>query len=358
MIAVVVGTRPEAIKMAPVIRALRAAGLPVVVVGVRQHHELTSRALGEFDLHPNIWVGSAPTDGIPQFVGSTANALSDLFTCFKTKLLLVQGDTATALAGTLGAHTARVVVGHVEAGLRTKNPWDPWPEEWNRRMIDHGAQLWFAPTPKAWENLQTEGIQAEMVGQTGIDALLWMKDIVHENLGPSLVERATFGWKGDHPAILASLHRREAWGAPLERAAKALVRLSQEWPVVFLSHPSDAVRKVEKVLRESPLVNIVEPQDYRMTVQTLLQCHLVVTDSGGLQEEAPALGKYTLICREQTERTEVIDAAMGELVGFDEDVIVERARMQMSVKREPRMLFGDGHASERIARTVKEFLGL
>lgn len=347
MIAVVAGTRPESIKMAPVVRALRRAGLSAEIVLVRQHPELATAALAEFSLSPDRECGAPPRDGVVDFVGRALPELAEVFRL--ASLVLVQGDTATALAGTLAAHAAHVPVGHVEAGLRTADPWEPWPEEWNRRLIDHGSQMWFAPTWRALDHLRAEGLGGELTGNTGIDALLWMREMLPQKAAPALF---------DLPGILVSLHRREAWGEPLRRAMGAVRRLAEEWPVVILHHPSPAVEEAVRPLRGCPGVRVVEPQDYATVIRALADCRLVLTDSGGLQEEAPALGKPVLVVRALTERMEVVEAGMGEVVGHDPVRIVGAVRRWAAPGRTyaPAFPFGDGTAAVRIAESVARFV--
>jgi UDP-N-acetylglucosamine 2-epimerase (non-hydrolysing) len=345
VIVLVAGTRPEAIKLAPVVRVLRERGIDCTFIGVRQHPELLEMALAEFHLGVDLWVGKEPKDGLAPFL---AAALPELDVVLRgAGVVVVQGDTATALAGTLAAHTAQVPVAHVEAGLRTDNPWDPWPEEWNRRLIDHGSELWFAPTAAALRTLYDEGLQGEMTGNTGIDALLWAREMGAE--GPSLF---------DEPGILVSLHRREAWGEPLRQVAGAVAKLADEFPVVFLDHPSPAVQAATGLLRIHPNVRVCEPQGYRATVRALAECRLVVTDSGGFQEEAPSLGKPVLVTRERTERPETISCGLGELVGYDCDRILGAAQRWLADTRdhEPQYPFGDGNAAARVVDAIQEFL--
>lgn len=345
MITLVAGTRPEAIKLAPVVRALRSHRVEHTLVGVRQHPRLLKSALAEFGLAVDVWVGQEPRRGLAAFVGGALPELAAVLA--GERLAVVQGDTATALAGTLAAHAARVPVAHVEAGLRTDDPWDPWPEEWNRRLVDHGSELRFAPTARALAALRREGLDGELTGNTGIDALLWARDL---GAGGALLF--------DEPGILVSLHRREAWGDRLAGAVAAVAAAADEWPVVFLHHPSPAVEAAAAPLRGHPGVRFCEPQGYRATVRALASCRLVLTDSGGLQEEAPALGKPVLVVRDRTERPEAISCGLGELVGYDPVRIVEAVRRWMGgpAEREPQFPFGDGRAAGRIVESVTRFL--
>lgn len=345
MITLVAGTRPEAIKIAPLVRVLRERRLPHTLVGVRQHPALLEAALAEFNLEVDLWVGQESKAGLASFLGAALPEMAA--TLAGARVVVVQGDTATALVGTLAAHTAKVPVAHVEAGLRTGDPWDPWPEEWNRRMIDHGSELWFAPTMAALRALSNEGIDGELTGNTGIDALFWAKELGSE--APSLF---------DAPGILVSLHRREAWGAPLQQVVSAVVTLADEFPVVFLDHPSPAVQAVVGPLQTHPNVRFCAPQGYRATVRALAECQLVITDSGGFQEEAPALGKPVLVTRERTERPETIACGLGELVGYNSALIVELAQqwMRNAADHKPQLPFGDGNAAERIVNAVQRFL--
>lgn len=357
-LACIVGTRPEAIKMAPVIQASAARqGCRPVVVATAQHRELLDQALGWFGITADYDLGLMETDQpVHALMARALPPLVALLAAERPDWVLVQGDTTTAFCAALAAFYEKIPVGHVEAGLRTGDLHCPFPEEANRRLTDALAQHCFAPTQRARDNLLAEGIPPERItvtGNTGIDALF----MLHEGgAAPSGGQLAQVG--PDARIVLVTVHRRESFGSPLEAICRALRRLVLEHPdvtVVYPVHPNPHVRDpVYHHLDACPRIRLVEPLPYPDLVQLMRHATLVLTDSGGIQEEAPSLGKPVLVLREVTERPEGLEAGVAILVGTDEDRIVAEAsrllRDQAAYAAMARRVnpYGDGKAAERI----------
>ncbi|MBI2362847.1 MAG: UDP-N-acetylglucosamine 2-epimerase (non-hydrolyzing), partial [Elusimicrobia bacterium] len=293
-VLVVLGTRPEAVKLAPVVRALRRRGLRTVVVSTGQHRELLKEALAEVGLRPAADLGlMRPGLSHGLLSARVLAGLTPLIGRLKPSLALVQGDTTTAAAAALACLYAGVPVGHVEAGLRSFDRKNPFPEEDNRVVADHLSALHFAPTPAALANLRREGLSgrwAMVTGNTAVDAVRWA------------ARRAP---RREEGCVLVTLHRRESFGAPLAGMLGALVRLSGRFPgvrFVFPAHPNPAVRSAVRRLPRRARLRVVAPLPYRGFVGLLASCRFVLTDSGGVQEEAAALGKPVLVARDATER--------------------------------------------------------
>jgi UDP-N-acetylglucosamine 2-epimerase (non-hydrolysing) len=358
----VVGTRPEVVKMAPVIRRLRrpGSGLDVRVLTTGQHRGLLDRALADFAIVPDRDLDlMRPDQRLADVTAKALAAIADDLGRDPPDLVLAQGDTTTTLATALACHFARVPFGHVEAGLRTGRPHDPFPEEKNRVVAGHLADLHFAPTPEARCNLLREGIDngaIHVTGNTVIDAL----SLAADREVPLPVVPATPRF------LLVTVHRRENFGAPLERicdALRDLVRHDPALSVVCPVHPNPHVGGVVRArLGGLDRVHLIEPVGYLPFVALMKAAALILTDSGGVQEEAPALGKLVLVLRETTERVEGI--AEGEtvlLVGTRREAIVAavRERLDGPPRAGPaRNPYGDGWASERIARVISARFGI
>ena len=352
-VAVVLGTRPEAIKLAPVILALRArSDWQTLVILTGQHQEMVAQVMDLFSIVPdrNLHI-MQPRQTLTQITCGSLTGLEPLLREFAPQVLLVQGDTTTAFASALAAFYQQIPIGHVEAGLRTDNLFSPYPEEANRRLISQIAQLHFAPTPQAVANLHRSDVTGEvyLTGNTVIDALLHVASL---DLPPP--DRDLFD---QYRVILATVHRRENWGA-LQPIAQSFLTILEHCPDVALFlplHPNPAVREpLQALLGNHPRIRLAEPLPYGSLVSALKHSHLVMTDSGGLQEEAPSLGKPVLVLRDTTERPEAIAAGTAQLVGTDTDRIVAAALpllqdqalyQRMSTIANP---FGDGHATDRI----------
>jgi len=359
------GTRPEAIKMAPVIRALqgRTGQFECAVCVSAQHREMLDQVLGVFGLSADHDLDLMRPDQTPAQVASRVlDLLPPLLAATGPDVVLVQGDTMTTFAAALAAHLARIPVGHVEAGLRTGDRHRPFPEEMNRLLTTRLASLHFAPTERARDALLAEGIPSSAVlltGNTVIDALLQtlregyrFRDPRLEQLDPA------------RRLVLVTVHRRESFGAPLRSICDAVTRLASAYPstdFVLPVHPNPAVRQtVGECLEGLPNVRLIEPVGYVEFVHLMRRSHLVLTDSGGIQEEAPSLGKPVLVLREVTERPEGIEAGTASLVGTGCERIVARTRELLDDPAAYRSMaravnpYGDGHAGERIADALTQ----
>jgi UDP-N-acetylglucosamine 2-epimerase len=367
---VVFGTRPEAIKMVPVIAALREfPDIRTSVVVTAQHREMLDQVLELFAVRPDEDLDlMAPGQDLAGLFAKIVTGLSEVLCRRRPDMVLVHGDTSTTLAAALAAFYARIPIGHVEAGLRTRNLQAPWPEEANRRLTAPLASLHFAPTEAARRNLWEEGIVegVHVTGNTVVDTLL----SVNARLEADPHMRATLASRFPFldPArrlLLVTGHRRENFGAGFEQICLALRDLAGRGDVqiVYPVHLNPNVQKpVNRILGEIPGVFLVPPQDYLPFVYLMGRASLILTDSGGIQEEAPSLGKPVLVLRETTERPEAVHARTVCLVGTNRERIVreanrllddERAYLEMARAHNP---YGDGHAAQRIAGIVRETL--
>jgi UDP-N-acetylglucosamine 2-epimerase (non-hydrolysing) len=363
VVVCVVGTRPEAVKMAPVVlRLRRAEGLRVRLISTGQHRELLDQALADFGLVADRDLGlMRPGQTLAEVTSRALTALDEAFETERPDFVLAQGDTTTVLASALASYYRRVPFGHVEAGLRTGHAYRPFPEEKNRVLASHLAELHFAPTPRARLNLLREGIadaSVHVTGNTGIDAL----KLALERPTPLPVEPET------DRMILVTAHRRESFGAPLLEVCRALRDLVEREPrlsVVFPVHPNPSVRgPVEAALGGIPRIRLIDPVGYPQFVALMRAAFLILTDSGGVQEEGPSLGKPVLVLRDETERPEAVEAGTVRLVGPHRDAIVEAVE---ALSNRPDLYrkfatvanpYGDGWASERIARVLLDRFGL
>jgi UDP-N-acetylglucosamine 2-epimerase (non-hydrolysing) len=368
-IVVAFGTRPEAIKMAPVIHALRQSpGIEPRVVVTAQHRHMLDQALDLFQIAPDLDLDlMRPGQGLDPLFASILTGMADMLQQQRPDLVLVHGDTTTTLATALASFHARIPLGHVEAGLRTGNMQAPWPEEANRRLVAPLARINFAPTDQARQNLLAEGIDKAAIhvtGNTVIDALLWATALLKadpqkRNACASQLPPLQAG----RHLVLVTGHRRENFGVAFERICTALRVLAErnDVQIVYPVHLNPHAREpAHRLLSGLPNVQLIEPLEYLPFALLMQQCRLVITDSGGIQEEAPALGKPVLVMREVTERPEAIRAGTARLVGTDTEAIVrtasvllddETAYQQMSQTRNP---YGDGQAATRIARVIAE----
>jgi UDP-N-acetylglucosamine 2-epimerase (non-hydrolysing) len=361
-ILVVLGTRPEAVKLAPVILGLQATEWQTIVIATGQHQQILHQTLGWFGITPDEDLQiMTPKQTLADITSRCLQGLEARFREHQPDLVLVQGDTTSTFAAGLGAFYAHIPVGHIEAGLRTARPDNPFPEEMNRRLTSQIARLHFAPTPLAVANLQEDGITEGvfMTGNTVIDALQTIAPTCTAPVVPGL------DWQGR--VLLTTVHRRENWGEPLIDIAEAFKQLLNAFPdiqLVLPLHPNPTVREpLQAALGEYPRAFLVDPLDYPQLVGALKACTLVLTDSGGLQEEAPALGKPVLVLRETTERPEAVAGGVALMVGTDTKRIFQTAATlltdsaayaKMAQAMNP---FGDGHATERIIQAIAEFFG-
>jgi UDP-N-acetylglucosamine 2-epimerase (non-hydrolysing) len=359
-VAVVLGTRPEAIKLAPVIHRLeQTGGVESLVVSTGQHRELLDPMLALFGIRPDVELDvMRPRQFLSDLTAALVRHLDELFRAERPDWVLVQGDTTTAFCAALAAFYAGIAVGHIEAGLRTHDLRAPFPEEANRRLAGALSSLHFCPTPRNAENLRAERVPEERIlvtGNTGIDALLWAVD--HARRMPTTVPRRR------ERQILVTVHRREVHGEPMRRLCAAVEHIAArgDTEVILPVHPNPAVRDVI-LPRLGGLdgMHLCEPLDYLVLVQVLDSCHLVVTDSGGLQEEAPTLGKPVLVVRETTERPEAVEAGVARLVGTDPAMLLASATELLDDPEayarmaRPANPFGDGTASTRIVDALLE----
>ncbi len=361
-IALIFGTRPEAIKMAPVIKALknRSQDFEPILIATAQHRQLLDQVLDVFELTPDIDLDlMQDNQSLAGFSSRAIQALGDCLHSTKPDAVLVQGDTTTAFIGALAAFYEHIPVGHVEAGLRTYNFEAPWPEEMNRRLIAPMARWCFAPMPSARQNLLAEHIPDARIfvtGNTVIDALLITAGHVEKH--PPQIP----GLKDDvlqHPKmILVTGHRRESFGEPFENICKALREIAEthsDVAIIYPLHLNPNVKDVaQTILAGHPRIHLLEPLAYGPFVRLLKDCRFLITDSGGLQEEAPALGKPVLVTRETTERPEAVEAGNSILTGSDREKIVSCASRLLEDEAEYQKMaqagspFGDGKAAERI----------
>jgi UDP-N-acetylglucosamine 2-epimerase (non-hydrolysing) len=366
LIALVVGTRPEAIKMAPVYRELELSSkLRPFLLSTGQHREMLEQTLAAFDLKPDADLAlMQKNQSLPDLSARVLQAVSGWLADVKPSALLVQGDTTTALAATLAAFYARVPVGHVEAGLRTYDFDAPWPEEMNRRLIDPISRWCFAPTEKARANLLSEKTSGERVfvtGNTVIDTLLWMRDRVRAEppeLPPGLTEAIA-----GREMVLVTGHRRESFGEGFENICYAIRQIAEEFPqavFVYPVHMNPNVREpVGRILGQHDRIHLFEPLPYAPFVSLLDKATIVLTDSGGVQEEAPSLGKPVLVMRETTERPEGITSGNARLVGVRRESIVAGLRQLLASPSERAVMsdaknpYGDGQAGKRIVTILE-----
>jgi UDP-N-acetylglucosamine 2-epimerase (non-hydrolysing) len=368
-ILIVFGTRPEAIKMAPVVSRLqRSPGIKVSVCVSAQHRQMLDQVLGLFQIQPDFDLDlMRPNQTLPDVTSAVLNGISRILDDVKPDLVLVHGDTTTTFATALACFYGRTPIGHVEAGLRTGNLQAPWPEEMNRRFTGQLASMHFAPTPGARDNLLREGITRESIwvtGNTVIDALTHVVSRLERDAGLSLELGRSMPWLNDGRAriVLVTGHRRESFGEGMENLCRALARLATEpgIEIVYPVHPNpNVLEPVRRLLGAIPNVHLVAPMDYLPFVYLMSRAHFIITDSGGIQEEAPSLGKPVLVTRETTERPEAVNAGTVRMVGVDEQRILEEARRllhdrdqyrQMSTAHNP---YGDGHAAERIVQIIE-----
>ncbi len=359
-VLIVIGTRPEAIKMAPVVQALRGRGgrFEVEVCLTAQHRELLDQVIRLFDLTVDYDLDlMVPDQSVFEVTRGVLREMEGVLDRARPDVVLVHGDTTTTFAAALAANYKRIAVGHVEAGLRTHDKHRPFPEEINRRLADAICDHHYAPTPRARDNLLAERIPAENIlvtGNTVIDALLDVAGRPHEFTGP-LIE----GLGRDRRLLLITAHRRESFGAPLAemcRAIRDLVAANPDLEAVYPVHPNPNVRRVvDRFLIGRERLHPIEPLDYAPFVHLMKKATIVLTDSGGIQEEAPSLGKPVLVMREVTERPEAIEAGTAALVGTSYEKIVasvqrllddETAYSAMANAVNP---YGDGRAAGRIA---------
>lgn len=365
----VFGTRPEAIKMAPVVKALeKTPNVSLAVAVTAQHREMLDQVLKLFDIVPDHDLDiMKPGQGLHEITSNVLTGLKAVFQQSCPDLVLVHGDTTTTLATSLAAYYDRIPVGHVEAGLRTGNIYSPWPEEINRKVAGAITRLHFAPTEKSRQNLLREGVpdaHIDVTGNTVIDALLDVVARLERDPSTSAKLDRQLGLDPSRRLILVTGHRRESFGDGFERICEALRRLAERKDVhiIYPVHLNpNVIGPVKERLGGVGNISLIAPQDYLPFVHLMRRAEVILTDSGGVQEEAPSLGKPVLVMRDTTERPEAVEAGTVKLVGTDSDLIVaEITRLldhpvaydAMAKAHNP---YGDGRAAGRIRDVILDF---
>ncbi|RJT39501.1 non-hydrolyzing UDP-N-acetylglucosamine 2-epimerase [Rahnella woolbedingensis] len=363
------GTRPEAIKMAPLVLALsQDAAFESKVCVTAQHREMLDQVLRLFEITPDYDLNiMKPGQGLTEITSRILTGLKPVLDEFQPDVVLVHGDTTTTLSASLAAFYHQIPVGHVEAGLRTGDLSSPWPEEGNRLLTGHLAKWHFAPTENARENLQQENISPQgifVTGNTVIDALLWVRDRFSSDasLAQQLADSYPF-LDAAKKLILVTGHRRESFGGGFERICSALADIALRHPDVQIVYPvhlnPNVSEPVNRILQGIDNIVLIDPQDYLPFVYLMDKAYLILTDSGGVQEEAPSLGKPVLVMRETTERPEAVDAGTVRLVGTDPAKIVEEVNRLLNDENEYNSMsrahnpYGDGHACRHILDALK-----
>lgn len=360
------GTRPEAVKMAPVVHECRRRqeAIEPIVVAAGQHRELLEPAIEYFELRPDRRLDAMrPGQSLAELTSASLLAVDALLAELRPDCLVVQGDTTTVMAASLAAFYRSVPLAHVEAGLRTRNLRAPWPEELNRRVASISTAVHFAPTRRAAEALLAEGVPAASVhitGNTVVDALLWT---LERERGHSDHWERKHAMLGPRRLVLITGHRRESFGAGLQQVCAAIAQLSERFPDVQFIYPvhlnPNVLLPVRRMLSGRPNIHLAEPASYPEFVWLMCRATLIITDSGGVQEEAPSLRKPVLVTRETTERPEAVEAGAAVLVGTSSQAIVEHAARLLTDPAEYARRqatanpYGDGQAAKRIVDVLE-----
>lgn len=364
----VFGTRPEAIKMGPVVESLRAIpNMAVRTLATAQHRELLDDVLRVFAIVPDHDLNvMTENQRLSDVTARCVQGIDRILEAEKPGMIVAQGDTTTVLAAALAAYYQRVPFAHVEAGLRTDDKYAPFPEELNRRLVGSLADLHFAPTAQAAENLRREGVPVERIHVTGNTVVDAVQTIAARTRETVLPERVLEFAKTVDRIVLVTAHRRESFGAPFESICLALSDIVKTHPglgLIYPVHPNPNVRRtVDAHLRNTDRILLLEPVDYLQFVHLMRLATIILTDSGGIQEEAPSLGKPVLVMREKTERPEGLQAGVARLVGTDRRRIVEEASRILESPDEyskmvaPENPYGDGHAAARIAAILDSWM--
>ena len=367
-ILLVFGTRPEAIKMAPVVKTLQKnSAFEIKVCVTAQHRQMLDQVLTLFDIHPDFDLNlMKPGQDLYDITSGVLLGLKSVLLQWRPDAVLVHGDTSTTFAASLAAFYQRIPVGHVEAGLRTGNLYSPWPEEANRKLTTALAQWHFAPTATSRANLLKEGVATSSIhvtGNTVIDALLQVREKIVSDLPIRQQLDQVFSFLDPRRRlVLVTGHRRENFGDGFERICQALTRIAQEQPDVQLVYPvhlnPHVQEPVRRLLGTIDNVYLIEPQDYLPFVYLMDKSTLILTDSGGIQEEAPSLGKPVLVMRDTTERPEAVEAGTVKLVGTDAQKIASEAGTLLNDPKAYNAMafahnpYGDGQACQRIAQAL------
>ena len=357
------GTRPEAIKMAPLVKELeRRKEIESIVCVTAQHREMLDQVLNTFDIKPDYDLNIMKQgQSLADVTTRALVGLEEVIKEVKPDIVLVHGDTTTTFAGALAAFYNQVAIGHVEAGLRTYDKYSPYPEEMNRQMVDRLSDLYFAPTEISKDNLLKENIDESKIYITGNTAIDAMSTTVDENYTHPELDWINAGER----MILLTAHRRENLGEPMRHIFRAIKRVVDEFSdvkVIYPIHMNPKVREVaNEVFGDADRVKLIEPLEVFDFHNFQNKSYIILTDSGGIQEEAPSLGKPVLVLRDTTERPEGIKAGTLKLVGTDEDVIYEETKKLLLDKKEYEKMskasnpYGDGHASERIVDAIIKY---
>lgn len=355
------GTRPEAIKMAPLVKELeKRKEIECVVCVTAQHREMLDQVLNIFDIKPKYDLNIMKSgQTLTEITSRVLIGLDEIIKEEQPNIILVHGDTTTTFAGALAAFYNHVDIGHVEAGLRTWDKYSPFPEEANRQMVDRITDMYFAPTKVSSDNLLNEDISKEKIYITGNTAIDAMKYTVSDKYNHEL-----FDWLADYKFILLTAHRRENLGEPMYnifRAIKRIVEENKDVKVIYPIHMNPKIREIaSRVIGSEDRIKIIEPLEVIDFHNFINKSYLILTDSGGIQEEAPSLGKPVLVLRNTTERPEGIEAGTLKLVGTDEDVIYNETIKLLNSKEEYDKMskssnpYGDGYASEKIVDAIIE----
>ncbi|MEG6617350.1 UDP-N-acetylglucosamine 2-epimerase (non-hydrolyzing) [Peptococcaceae bacterium 1198_IL3148] len=359
----VFGTRPEAIKMAPLVLELQKTDdVECIVAVTAQHREMLDQVLALFNITPHYDLNIMKAGQTLYDITNRALAgLKDVMADAKPDVVLVHGDTTTTFAASLAAFYSQIPVGHVEAGLRTNNKYSPYPEEMNRRLTGALADLHFAPTQRAKENLLQEGVNPEQIFVTGNTVIDALKATVQAEYKFNIPELDSIDYQ-NRRVLLVTTHRRENLGEPMRDIYRALKDIVQDYPdveVVFPVHKNPAVRQVvQQVLGDVPRVHLIEPLDYQPFINLMQRSYLVLTDSGGMQEEAPSLGKPVLVLRDTTERPEAVAAGTVRLIGTKSQAVSHHTRELLDnmqayeIMSESVNPYGDGKAAQRIVQAL------
>ena len=363
-IAVIFGTRPETIKMFPILSEVKKyphlIESKIIVSG--QHREMLDQMLEIFQIHPDYDLNiMKQSQSLSHITKNSLLGIEKILKKERPSMVLVQGDTTTTFVGALAAFYQKIKIGHIEAGLRTNNKYYPFPEEINRHLTSVLADLHFAPTEKSCQNLLSEGVKRENVfvsGNTVIDSLFLM---IKENYifrEPLLRDVKIFEKK----IILVTMHRRENWGRPLKETCQALIKLIDDYSdlsVIFPIHKNPEIRKIaNEILKSRKEVLLLDTLDYKDMVNLMSKSYIILTDSGGIQEEAPSLGKPVLVLREETERPEAVEAGVVKLIGTNSKKIIKEVKELLDNKEKYLEMtrninpYGDGKASERIIKKI------
>lgn len=360
-VMVIFGTRPEAIKMAPLVKELKAQpDLETIVCVTAQHRQMLDQVLDVFQIKPDYDLDIMKQgQTLSQITSRVLQGMEEVLKETKPDMVLVHGDTTTTYAGALAAFYQQVAIGHVEAGLRTWNKYSPYPEEMNRQMVGVLADVHFAPTTTSKENLIKEGKTAATIHVTGNTAIDALATTVKEDYRHEILD-----WVGKDRMILLTAHRRENLGEPMRHMFQAIRRIVEEHEdvkVVYPVHMNPIVRDIaNEVFKDHPRIRLIEPLEVIDFHNFIARAYLILTDSGGIQEEAPGLGKPVLVLRDTTERPEGIKAGTLKLAGTDEEKIYQMTKELLECPQSYENMahaanpYGDGHASERIVKIIKE----